>query len=253
MPIHDFTSQRLFVDDDLVADAELALGKEQANYLINVLRLSVGSKIIVFNGRDGAWLSTVEQATRKGVILTVGEQERRQEGGPDLVYLFAPLKRARLDFMVQKAVELGVSVLQPVITTHTQVDRVKIDRMSANVIEAAEQCGILRIPRVLEPVKLPAALAGLEPERTVVFCDERAAQAGAIEPLGAISPGTPVAVLIGPEGGFSDAERRLVSQHPSAVPISLGPRIMRADTAAVAALSLVNATLGDWRPEAQSE
>jgi 16S rRNA (uracil1498-N3)-methyltransferase len=250
MPVHDFTSQRLFVPDDLAAGRELSLGKEQANYLLNVLRLAVGARSSCSMAAMARGFSELVQASRKGVVLRVDTQERPQEDGPDLVYLFAPLKRARLDFMVQKAVELGVSHLQPVITTHTQVDRVKTDRMRANVIEAAEQCGILRLPQVAEPVKLSAALAALEPQRVLVFCDERAAQAGAIEPLGAVAPGTPMAVLIGPEGGFSDRERTEIAAHPGAISVSLGPRIMRADTAAVAALTLVNATVGDWRPSA---
>jgi 16S rRNA (uracil1498-N3)-methyltransferase len=171
---------------------------------------------------------------------------RAQAGGPDLHYLFAPLKRARLDYMVQKATEMGASRLVPVITRHTVAERVNTERMRANVIEAAEQCGILRMPEVAEPLKLPTVLQNWDATRTLIFCDEGADQASPLAALEKVRSG-PLAVLVGPEGGFSPEEREMIRKVPQAVAVSLGPRIMRADTAAVAALALVNAALGDWR------
>ena len=182
----------------------------------------------------------------RGASLAVERQLRPQAGGPDLHYLFAPLKRARLDYMVQKATELGVARLVPVITRHTIAERVNLDRMRANVVEAAEQCGILRVPQVAEPVTLAKALAALEPDRRLVFCDEAAPVQDPVKALQALETG-PLAVLIGPEGGFADDERAALIALPYVVRLALGPRIMRADTAAVAALTLVNAVLGDWR------
>ena len=246
MAIHDFTSQRLFLTSPLSSGAEIACTPDQANYLVNVLRMKAGNSLLVFNGRDGEWRAEIAEAQKRRVTLRVLEQIRPQVDGPDVDYLFAPLKHARLDYMVQKATELGVRRLIPVLTRHTIAERVNLDRMRANVVEAAEQCGILRIPEVAEPVKLAALLATWDEARRLVFCDEDAPVADPLAVLSGLGPGA-VAVLIGPEGGFSDDERSLIRALPSHVPISLGPRIMRADTAAVAALSLVNATLGDWR------
>lgn len=246
MAVHDFTSQRLFVDAPLSEGARVPCTPEQASYLRSVLRLAGGDEILVFNGRDGEWRARLAAEGKRGASLEILDIMRAQAGGPDLHYLFAPLKRARLDYMVQKATELGVARLVPVLTRHTVAERVNLDRMRANAIEAAEQCGILRVPDVAEPMKLPALLDGWDTARTLVFCDEAAEQASPIAALSAMSPG-PLAVLIGPEGGFSPDERAMIRAVPQAVALSLGPRIMRADTAAVAALALVNATLGDWR------
>lgn len=246
MAVHDFTSQRLFVDAPLSEGARVPCTPEQASYLRSVLRLADGDEILVFNGRDGEWRARLAAEGKRGASLEMLDRMRAQAGGPDLHYLFAPLKRARLDYMVQKATELGVARLVPVLTRHTVAERVNLDRMRANAIEAAEQCGILRVPDVAEPMKLPALLDGWDTARTLVFCDEAAEQASPIAALSAMSPG-PLAVLIGPEGGFSPDERAMIRARPQAVALSLGPRIMRADTAAVAALALVNATLGDWR------
>lgn len=243
---HDFRAQRLFVGHPLTSGARLPLAREQANYLRNVLRLGTGDAIRVFNGREGEWSAAVAIAGRRETALDVGRRIREQTGGPDIDYLFAPLKKARLDYMVQKATELGVARLVPVITRHTVAERVNLDRMRANVIEAAEQCGILRVPEVLEPARLDRLLAGWDAGRRIVFCDESAPVADPVSALRAVPPG-PLAVLIGPEGGFSTDERAALVAHPAAVRIALGPRIMRADTAAVAALALVNAVLGDWR------
>jgi 16S rRNA (uracil1498-N3)-methyltransferase len=246
MAVHDFTSQRLFVDAPLAAGARVVCTPEQANYLRAVLRLGAGDAILVFNGRDGEWRARLAEASKRCTALEAENLVRAQEGGPDIHYLFAPLKRARLDYMVQKATEMGVAKLVPVLTRHTIAERVNLERMHANAIEAAEQCGILRVPEIAEPEKLATVLATWEPARPVIFCDEAAEQRSALAALSAVAPG-PVGVLVGPEGGFSPDERDMIRAHPAARAISLGPRIMRADTAAIAALALVNATLGDWR------
>lgn len=246
MAVHDFTSQRLFVDHPLAEGAEVPCTPEQASYLRSVLRLADGDEILVFNGRDGEWRARLQAVGKRGAMLEAAALVRPQAGGPDLHYLFAPLKRSRLDYMVQKATELGAARLVPVITRHTIAERVNLDRMRANVIEAAEQCGILRVPEVAEPVKLAPLLASWDVSRRLVFCDEEAEVASPLAALSSV-PSGPLAVLIGPEGGFSPEEREMIRAIPQAVAISLGPRIMRADTAAVAALALVNAALGDWR------
>ncbi len=246
MAVHDFTSQRVHLAAPLAAGAQIPLTREQANYLLNVLRLKAGATILVFNGRDGEWRARLEEVTKRAAVLTIGEQVRPQAEGPDIDYVFAPLKHARLDYMVQKATEMGVRRLCPVLTRHTIAERINLDRMRANVIEAAEQCGILRVPEVCEPVRLAALLAGWDERRTIVYCDEAAAVADPVAALRTIPLG-PVAVLVGPEGGFADEERAAMRAKPFIRALSLGPRILRADTAAVAALALVNATLGDWR------
>ncbi len=245
MAIHDFASQRVFVDAPLSAGVGIACSPEQVNYLVNVLRMSTGAALLVFNGRDGEWRAVLEPVSKKSVVLRVEAQTRAQSDGPDVDYLFAPLKHARLDYMVQKATEMGVKRLRPVITRRTIAERVNLDRMRANVIEAAEQCGILRVPEVAEPQKLGAVLEGWDAARTLIFCDEGADILNPVEGLRDVPPG-PVGVLIGPEGGFAEEERKLIRGRPFVRTISLGPRILRADTAAVAALAVVNATLGDW-------
>jgi 16S rRNA (uracil1498-N3)-methyltransferase len=254
MASYDFKAPRLFVDHPLHAGARIPLERTQANYLVNVLRLGAGGTVLVFNGRDGEWRTNLEVAGRRNVVLVADDLTRRQTATPDLLYLFAPLKHARLDYMVQKAVEMGAGALRPVFTRRTQSLRVNLERMRANVIEAAEQCGILSVPEVLPDVGLDKALGDLEPERILVFCDE---DAPAGSPLGFLSSlrnnGAKLAVIVGPEGGFTEQERALVAAHESCVRVSLGPRILRADTAAVAALALVQATLGDWdRPDGET-
>jgi 16S rRNA (uracil1498-N3)-methyltransferase len=238
--------QRLFVKFKLEAGLECTLAKDQAHYLGNVLRLKQGDRLLLFNGQDGEWCAEVSAIRRKEAQLCVEHQTRPQEAGPDLHYLFAPLKRARLDYMAQKATELGASVLRPVITRHTVAERVKTDRLLANAIEAAEQCGILRVPEVMEPEKLAKLIDNWNQSRLLIFADESGPQTSPLEALGGRRPG-PLAVLIGPEGGFEREERASLLAKPFVLPISLGPRVMRADTAAVAALALVNAALGDWR------
>lgn len=246
MTVHDFTSQRLFVEHPLAEGARIPCTPEQASYLRSVLRLGDGDEILIFNGRDGEWKARLIAEGKRGASLEAQSQTRTQEGGPDIHYLFAPLKRSRLDYMVQKATEMGAARLVPVITRHTVAERVNIERMRANVIEAAEQCGILRVPETAEPLKLPAVLQSWDAGRTLIFCDEGAEQTSPLAALAALKPG-PLAILVGPEGGFSPDERELIRRTPATIALSLGPRIMRADTAAVAALALVNAALGDWR------
>ncbi len=237
---------RLFVAAPLVAGGEIALDPAQAHYLINVMRCKAGDEVLVFNGLDGEWRASLAGSGRKSVKLNLVEQERPQTEGPDLHYVFAPLKRARLDYMVQKATELGVSRLIPVLTRRTMAERINEARLRANAIEAAEQCGILCVPNIESPEKLPKLLENWDRHRLLIFADEQAPTASPLVALTAQKP-QPLAVLIGPEGGFEADERALLLKQPFVVPISLGPRIMRADTAAVAALSLVNAVLGDWR------
>ena len=248
MSRYDFAAQRLFVDAPLASGARIALSREQANYLLNVLRLAAGDSVIIFNGIDGEWRAVLADTGRKAASLDVEQALRAQEAGPDIHYLFAPLKHARLDYMVQKAVEMGASRLRPVLTRRTQAQRVNLERMRANVIEAAEQCGILTLAEIEEPLSLEKALAQWPQDRLLVFCDEDAPMA---DPVAAIrqraTPGAPIAVLIGPEGGFDPAERALLMRMEQTLAISLGPRILRADTAAVAALALVQAAVGDNR------
>ena len=262
MSRYDFRSPRVYVEAALSAGAEVDLDRKQAHYLRDVLRLKADDNVLLFNGRDGEWRATLS-ARGKSTQLTPQEQVRRQTPVTDLHYLFAPLKHERLDYMVQKAVEMGVSKLQPIITQHTQVKRVNVDRMRANAIEAAEQCGVLAIPDVAEPLTFARAIASRKPDRLLVFCDENAEVSNPVAALEAVRPSPPallplsastdsgqsepIAVLIGPEGGFAEDERKALLRLPNIVRLSLGPRILRADTAAVAALALVQVALGDWR------
>jgi 16S rRNA (uracil1498-N3)-methyltransferase len=248
MAAYPFDAPRLFLNLPLAQGARLALDRAQANYLLNVMRLREGDPVLVFNGRDGEWRAGVSPEGRKAADLVALERVREQTARPDLLYLFAPLKHARLDYMVQKAVEMGAGALKPVITRRTQASRVNLDRMRSNAIEAAEQCGILSVPEILPEEGFEAALRSLDPETALVFCDEDAPVA---DPLAVLSsfrnPYARFAVIVGPEGGFTEEERALALAHGSAVRLSLGPRILRADTAAVAVLALVQAAAGDWR------
>jgi 16S rRNA (uracil1498-N3)-methyltransferase len=246
MPQLDFRQPRLFVDAALSAGETVALERSQSNYLGNVLRLSEGDTILVFNGRDGEWQAAIGGRKRPD-SLEIVTQTRRQDRLPDLAYIFAPLKHARLDYMVQKAVEMGASSLQPVLTRFTQVARVNGERMRANVIEAAEQCGILSLATVSEPMALDRYLSQRDGARLLVFCDEAADTSNPIEALhSGLTASDGIDVLIGPEGGFAEEERAVLLRQPQTLRLSLGPRILRADTAAVAALALVQAALGDW-------
>jgi 16S rRNA (uracil1498-N3)-methyltransferase len=246
MPQLDFRQPRLFVDAALAAGETVALERSQSNYLGNVLRLSEGDIILVFNGRDGEWQASITGRKRSDSLKIV-TQTRPQDRLPDLAYVFAPLKHARLDYVVQKAVEMGASSLQPVLTRFTQAARVNGERMRANVIEAAEQCGILSLATVSEPVALGRYLSQRDAERLLVFCDEAADTSNPLKTLqSGLAALDGIDVLIGPEGGFAEEERDILLRQPRALRLSLGPRILRADTAAVAALALVQATLGDW-------
>ncbi|MDJ0512237.1 MAG: 16S rRNA (uracil(1498)-N(3))-methyltransferase [Methyloceanibacter sp.] len=237
---------RLFVRSPLRASTEVVLDRDQTHYLANVLRLKPDSYVLLFNGADGEWCARIDKLAKKTLTLVVEHQTRAQEDGPDLHYLFAPIKRARVDYMAQKATEMGASVLRPTITHRTIAERVKVERLEANAVEAAEQCGILRVPEVHAPQKLAEILKQWNPERLLVVADETAAVSSPLEAL-ASEAARPHAVLIGPEGGFDPEERDLLLSKEFVLPISLGPRVMRADTAAVACLTLVNAVWGDWR------
>jgi 16S rRNA (uracil1498-N3)-methyltransferase len=246
----DFAARRLYVNPPLAQAAQIALDQAQVNYVRNVLRLSEGARILVFNGRDGEWETSVATSNRKYVTLAVDKLTRPQEPRPDLHYLFAPLKQARQDYMVEKAVEMGAGLLRPVLTSRAQASRINSERMHAHAIEAAEQCGILSIPEIAPPIRLDALLGAWEQDRLLIFCDEGAPSS---DPLAALRPradtkGPPaLAVLIGPEGGFDAREREALLGLACVLRLPLGPRILRADTATVAALALVQATLGDWR------
>jgi 16S rRNA (uracil1498-N3)-methyltransferase len=246
MPDYDFRSPRLYVSAALEEGAVVALERAQAHYLTHVLRLKDGQGVLVFNGQDGEWRAAIE-AGKRAAALRIGGKTRAQTKAADLHYLFAPLKSARLDYMVQKAVEMGVSRLQPVLTRHGQVARVNAERMRANAIEAAEQCGILSLPEIAAPIALARIIAEREPQRYFVFCDEDAEIADPLVALGGVPRHSPLAVLVGPEGGFAEDERAALVKLPNVLRLSLGPRILRADTAAVAVLALVQAVVGDWR------
>lgn len=237
--------QRLCVPNDLVQGVEFEADPQQSHYLANVLRLGEGAQLLLFNGRDGEWLAQIAALAKKKVRLEPIAQTRPQPPHPDLVYCFAPLKQGRLDYLVQKAVEMGAGLLQPVITQHTQMSTVGMDRLKANVIEAAEQCGILAIPHVAEVVKLDRVLWEWEPGRQLIFCDESAQTNNPLPILNSVAS-RKLGLLIGPEGGFSEEERRQLHALPFVTSIPLGPRILRADTAAVAALAVIQATIGDW-------
>jgi 16S rRNA (uracil1498-N3)-methyltransferase len=249
MPRKHKTLPRLFIDQPLAMGDQLKLEKAQSNYLVNVLRLGEGDEVILFNGRDGAFRATLANGSKKAAQLAVEEQTSPQTPPSHIDYLFAPIKTARLDYMVQKATEMGVNALRPVQTQHTQMSRINYDRMRANAVEAAEQCEILNVPTVHEATTLEKLIANwgeTDADRKLIFADEEAEisdAAEALKPLGQSN----VAVLIGPEGGFSEAERELLRAQSFCVPISLGPRILRADTAAIVALTLVQSNIGDLR------
>lgn len=250
MARYDFTSRRLFVDAPLNPGARVELDRAQTHYLCTVLRLGDGAELLAFNGLDGEWRVALA-AGRKSAALIAQEMTRPQPEPGDLHYLFAPIKHARQDYLVQKAVEMGASLLRPVTTRHTHAERINAERMRANAIEAAEQCGILAVPGVAPPIALDRLLADWPAERLLIFCDEDAEA----DPLATLARARanfatipPLAVLIGPEGGFDPSERAALLNLPSVLRLSLGPRILRADTAAVAALAIVQAVLGDWGP-----
>ncbi|WP_018998171.1 16S rRNA (uracil(1498)-N(3))-methyltransferase [Hirschia maritima] len=253
------TIPRLFVKADLSLGAPLALTSEQANYLFRVLRLKVNDTVRVFNGRDGEWHAIVTEAMRSAGFLRLDEQIIEQADIGDLQLLFAPLKKTCTDFVVEKATELGATLIQPVITKRTQTTTVRVSRLEKIVEEAAEQTERLDIPLVGEPIQLFEALKKWNPERRLIYCDEAGdspdenwgGKSGRAEPMveaiSAVEDGL-AAILIGPEGGFSSEEREFLRQQEFVIPVSLGPRILRAETAAVSALTLWQAIRGDWRP-----
>jgi 16S rRNA (uracil1498-N3)-methyltransferase len=237
---------RLFIQDELAAGREIALDEGQSRYLAAVMRLSAGDEVLVFNGRDGEWRAAVASVGKRAVRLAVMSRVRPQTTGPDLDLVVALVKRARLETIVEKAAELGAARVRLVVTERTNADHPRVDRLQAIATEAAEQTGRLDVPQIAEPVKLERLIADWPADRRLLFCDE----AGDARPaLAALEdqPAGPWAVLIGPEGGFSGAERARLRELPFATPATLGPRILRADTAAISALTLWQAALGDWR------
>ena len=236
---------RLFTQEILTPARQFELSREQAHYLVHVLRLKPGDPVSLFNARDGEWLAYLTDAGKKAVAVRVEKCSGEAKPPPDIDFLFAPLKHARLDYLVQKATELGARRLRPVITDRTIAGRVNLERMRANAIEAAEQCNLVFVPEVAEPQKLDRILADWQEGRALVYCDETASVANPLDALAHVA--LPAAVLIGPEGGFTDAERDTLRRLSFVNAISLGPRIMRADTAAISALTLMQAVLGDWR------
>lgn len=246
MPRTHAALPRLYVEPDLTPGTPLTLGKEQSLYLAAVLRKQVGDEVVLFNGRNGAWLARLSSDSKKSVTLDLVEQIAPQTPASTLWYGFAPLKTERLDYVIQKAVEMGAGTIQPVMTRFTQVSRLKHDRLVANAIEAAEQCEVLSVPVVEPEMTLERLLDGWPEDRVLIFADEGEASSSPVAALQGLA-GRKVGVLIGPEGGFSDDERAKLRALPYVVPISLGPRILRADTAAVAALAVIQATIGDWR------
>jgi 16S rRNA (uracil1498-N3)-methyltransferase len=235
---------RLHVPQPLSPDATVAPTLDQSRYLTQVMRLKIGDSLLVFNGRDGEWRCVIAEVLKKGVVLRAEEQVRPQSAGPDLELLISVVKKSALEFAVEKAVELGVQRIRLVVTHRTQTQHVRMDRLDAIAIEAAEQTGRLDVPMIDEPVKLAELLDGLEPGRRLMFCDETGGEPAGVA-LQAAGEG-PWAVLIGPEGGFSPEERERLRSLPFTTAVSLGPRILRADTAAIAALTLWQAAIGDW-------
>jgi len=252
------TDPRLFIGQDLAAGQAVALPKEDTHYLVNVMRRAAGDTVRLFNGRDGEWRAQIVETGRKAAILEPLEQTRPQAGVPDLWLLFAPVKRQKTDLMVEKATELGVARLCPVTTARTQSERVRIDRFRTITKEAAEQTERLDLPEIDELERLDRVLDGWDPARRLIYCDEAGDEAGEPwggargrgQPMAAALAGLeagPAAILIGPEGGFSEAERTRLRDHDFVTPVTLGPRILRAETAAMAALVLWQSVHGDWR------
>ncbi len=243
---------RLFVDQPFSSGQSVSLSEAQAHYVMNVLRMGLGDPVHLFNGRDGEWRCVIDRITRRRCSVTLEEQVSIQKPEPDLWLLFAPIKRARIDFVAAKATELGVSALIPVFTEFTDVTRVNSQRLRANAMEAAEQCGRLSVPEVDEPVKLTAVLADWPADRQLLYCDETGSGATINEFLAkqkSFGQSKPTAILIGPEGGFSRSELDLLKEKSNFTAIDLGPRILRADTAAIAVLSCWQSVLGDWPGE----
>jgi len=239
-------SIRLFVEDDLAEGNVIGLERAQSHYLTHVMRQKTGDELRLFNGRDGEWRCEIDGTGRGWCSVSIKEQTRDVTTGPDIWLLFAPVKRARIDFIAAKATELGVAVLQPVFTDHTAVSRVNTERLRANAVEAAEQCGALSVPEVRGALTLSDMLAGWPADRKLIVCDETGDAEPILEALAREKDVIAWAILIGPEGGFSASELDRIRQSSNFIPVSLGPRILRADTAAIAALTCWQAVLGDW-------
>lgn len=240
---------RLYVEQDLVDGGTVVIEGPQSHYLQNVMRLGVGDEIHLFNGWDGEWLGIIDTVARRNCSVSLTDCIQNQTSDKDLWLVFSPVKRARIDFIASKATELGVSALVPVLTDHTAVSRVNADRLRANAIEAAEQCGRLAVPHIHDPSRLSDRLQNWPPERRLLVCDETGAGTPIATALGDLPPeaaAVPWAILVGPEGGFSASELDLLAENPIVTRVGLGPRILRADTAAIAALSCWQAILGDW-------
>ena len=249
-PQCDFTHplHRLFVDYPMADGEIIPLDAGQTNYLLNVLRLHHGAAVLTFNGKQGEFVARIVTTSRRSAHFVVEAPTRKQANPSPITYAFAPLKHSRLDYMVQKAVEMGVGVLAPVITRRTQVKRVNIDRMRANAIEAAEQCGILCVPDIRPAEPFDSFIADWPSNFPVIFCDENSSVA---DPVAAIRLFEmplrgKIAVFVGPEGGFDPIEREALLKMPNNLPLSLGPRVLRSDTAAVAVLAILQAVVGDW-------
>lgn len=241
---------RLYVDHPLAQGQTVPLSRDQAHYLFGVMRLGEGAPVLLFNGRDGEWRAEVAEAGKKGGTLSCAERTRPLQPLPDLWLMFAPIKKARTDFIVEKAAEMGAARIVPVQTEFTNSERIRQDRLQAHAVEAAEQCGATTVAEVADLIRLDRLLGDWPAERRLMFCDETLAAGAAEGPIpfpGSAGGAGPWAILIGPEGGFSEAERRRLAALPQAVPAALGPRILRADTAAVAALTLWQLTCGEWR------
>ncbi len=237
---------RLHVPHDLAPGAQIALDEGQSRYLAAVMRQAVGDEVAVFNGRDGEWRARLATVGKRSVTLSLEAQTRPQTVGPDLHLIIAVVKRARLETIVEKSAELGAARVQPVLTERTNADHVRIERLRIIATEAAEQTGRLDVPQIDEARKLDRLLADWESGRRLLFCDEAGDAPPVLQAL-SVEGGGAWAILIGPEGGFSPSEREHLRALPFAVPASLGPRILRADTAAISALTLWQAAVGDWR------
>lgn len=240
--------QRLYIAAPLAEESSITAPPEAAHYLNNVLRLKAGDEILVFNGQDGEWRASIEPEGKKRLKLKISTQERPQPEPASLIYCFAPLKQGRLDYMIQKATEMGAGIIQPVITQHTQMHKLNIDRVLANAIEAAEQCGVLSIPQCRETTKFDKFINDWDKTIPLIFCDESNEGNNPLPLLQKIKHEAhkKIGLIIGPEGGFSEQERTVLHKLPFVTSIPLGPRILRADTAAVAAITAVQMVLGDW-------
>ena len=234
---------RLYVDQPLGPGQAVRLSPDQTHYLVGVMRLGVGASVLVFNGQNGEWRALLAEAAKRGAILVCEVETRPLSMPPDLWLIFAPVKKARTDFIVEKAVELGVRHIRPVQTRYTNSERIRQDRLQAHAVEAAEQCGATMVPKVADLQPLDRLLAAWPSDRQLWWCDE----ASAGHPVDLVGRPGSGAILIGPEGGFSDSEKRCLREVPGVAPLSLGPRILRADTAAVAAITLWQTRFGDWQ------